>query len=113
MGNERSLFEVKCFKGLFGKRRSVDGTGYQYARLCRKVAKLVPGEKTMCRPGSGNIKIFRGLNCGIGLFCGICMAMNLTGILVLQILLSVLFGVFGAVSAWHIQEGMDRLHIRG
>ena len=113
MGNERSLFEVKCFKALFGKRRSIDGTGYQYARLCRKVAKLVPGEKTMCRPGSGNIKIFRGLNCGIGLFCGICMAMNLTGILVLQILLSVLFGVFGAVSAWHIQEGMYRLHIRG
>ena len=113
MGNERSLFEVKCFKALFGKRRSIDGTGYQYARLCRKVAKLVPGEKTMCRPGSGNIKIFRGLNCGIGLFCGICMAMNLTGILVLQILLSVLFGVFGVVSAWQIQEGMYRLHIRG
>ena len=113
MGNERSLFEVKCFKALFGKRRSIDGTGYQYARLCRKAAKLVPGEKNMCRSGSGNIKIFRALSCGTGVFCGICIAMNLTGILVLQILLSVIFAVFGAFSAWHIQEGMYRIHIRG
>ena len=113
MGNERSLFEVKCFKSLFGKRRSIDGTGYQYARLCRKFAKQVPGEKTMCRPKSGNIRIFRALSCGIGLFCGICIAMNLTGILVLQILYAIILAVFGVVSAWKIQEGMYRIHIRG
>ena len=113
MGNERSLFEVKCFKALFGKRRSIDGTGYQYARLCRKFAKQVPGEKTMCHPKSGNVKIFRAICCGTGLFCGICIAMNLTGILVLQILLSVIFAALGIVSAWKIQEGMFRLHIRG
>lgn len=113
MGNERSLFEVKCFKALFGKRRSIDGTGYQYARLCRKFAKLVPGEKTMCRPKSGNIKIFRALGSGIGLFCGVCIAMNLTGILVLQILYAIMLGAFGVISAWKIQEGMYRIHIRG
>ena len=113
MGNERSLFEVKCFKALFGKRRSVDGTGYQYARLCRKFAKQVPGERTMCRPNSGNIKIFRVLSCGTGVFCGICLAMNLTGIVVLQVMLAIILAVFGAISAWNIQEGMYRIHIRG
>lgn len=113
MGNERSLFEVKCFKALFGKRRSIDGTGYQYARLCRKFAKQVPGERTMCKRGSGNVRIFRAISCGIGLFCGVCIAMNLTGILVLQILFAVILAVFGVVSAWKIQDGMYRLHIRG
>ena len=113
MGNERSLFEVKCFKALFGKRRSIDGTGYQYARLCRKFAKQVPGEKTMCKPKSGNIKLFRIICCGIGAFCGVCLAMNMTGILVLQILFAIVLAVFGVVSAWKIQEGMYRIHIRG
>lgn len=113
MGNERSLFEVKCFKALFGKRRSVDGTGYQYARLCLKFAKQVPGERTMCRPKSGNIKIFRVLCCGIGVFCGICMAMNITGLLLFQIPLGIALAAFGAVSAWLIQKGMYRIHIRG
>ncbi len=113
MGNERSLFEVKCFKALFGKRRSIDGTGYQYARLCRKFAKKVPGERNMCRSKSGSVRIFRLLCCGIGLFGGVCIAMNLTGILVLQVLFSIILGFFGAVSAWKLQEGMYRIHIRG
>ena len=113
MGNERSLFEVKCFKSLFGKRRSIDGTGYQYARLYRKFAKQVPGEKTMCKRGSGNIKIFRIISCGIGAFCGVCLAMNITGILVLQILFGIILAAFGVISAWMIQEGMYRIHIRG
>ena len=52
MGNERSSFEVKTFKALFGNRRVVDGTGYQYARLCRKVASTVPGKKNLCKKGS-------------------------------------------------------------
>lgn len=113
MGNERSLFEVKCFRELFGKRKTVDGTSNQYARLCRKFARLVPGEKNMCRAKSGNIKIYRAISCGTGLCCGICVAMNLTGILALQILLSCIFGAFGVISSWKIQEGMYRLHIRG
>ena len=113
MGNERSLFEIKCFRSLFGKRQSVDGTGYQYARLCRKFARHVPGERAMCKKGSGSTKLFRIISCGIGVFGGICLAMNMTGILVLQVLLAVIFAVFGAVSAWKIQEGMYRLHLRG
>lgn len=113
MGNERSLFEVKAFRELFGNRRYVDGTGYQYARLCLKYARHIPGERAMCSPSSGNMRIFRALACGVSLFGGICLAMNLTGITLLQVLLSILLGVFAAVSAWHIQEGMYRIHIRG
>ncbi len=112
MGNERSSFEVKTFQSLFGKHRVVDGTGFQYARLCRKVAGKVPGQRSMSKKGSGNRKIFRFLAAGIHFFCGICLAMNFTGTPVLQVLLAVVLSVGGAVSGWLIQSGMYRLHLR-
>ena len=113
MGNERSQFEVKVFKLLFGNRRVVDGTGYQYARLCRKVAGMIPSQRTLCKPFSGNMKIFRGLACGAQVFCGICVAMNMTSILALQILLSMILGALGAISGWLIQDVAFRHHLRG
>ena len=112
MGNERSLFEVKAFKALFGNRRMVDGTGSQYARLYMKLARQVPGERTMCSSASGNVKIFRLLNCAVLGIAGVCLAMNMTGLQVLQVLLAILLAIFGAVSAWFIQQGMYRLHLR-
>ena len=112
MGNERSLFEVKTFKLLFGKHTAIDGTGYHYASLSRKLERQIPGERTMCRPQSGNVKIFRLLFCAVQVFCGVCLGMNMTGNEVLQILLSVIFAVFGGLSAWFIQAGMYRIHLR-
>ena len=113
MGNERSLFEIRIFKSLFGTKNAVDATGFNYAKLVRKVARMVPGEKTMCKTESGSMKVFRALCCMVQVFCGICVAMNMTAILALQILLSVVLGVFGAVSAWHIQNIAYRTHLRG
>ena len=113
MGNERSLFEVKCFRTLFGNRRAVDGTGYQYAKLCRQLARQVPGERAMCKPRSGNIKLFRILSCGVCVFGGICLAMNMTGIVALQVILSIIMAPLAAFSAWKLQEGIYRIHIRG
>jgi hypothetical protein len=39
--------------------------------------------------------------------------MNMTRIFALQILLSIVLGIFGAVSAWQIQEIAYRTHLRG
>ena len=113
MGNERSLFEVKTFRSLFGKRRVVDGTGYQYAQLARKLSRQIPGEKAMISGRAIHAKIFRLIGCSVNLFGGICLAMNMTGNQVLQIFFSVIFAAFGVFSAWHIQGGMYKLHIRG
>ena len=113
MGNERSPFEVKVYKQLFGSHRSVDATGVAYTKLSRKVFASVPGERDLCRPNSGNMKVFRGLLCGSQIFCGICVAMNMTTISALQILLSVVLAVFGAISAWQIHEIAYRTHLRG
>ena len=112
MGNERSLFEVKTFKALFGKRSSVDGTGTQYARLCQKVARQVPGERAMCGKKSGNIKVFLFLNCAIQVFAGVCFAMNFTSRSLLQLILSVLLGSLGLFTAWKVQSGMYQFHLR-
>ena len=113
MGNERSQFEIKIFHLLFGSRRMVDATSPQYAKLSRKVFAMVPGERNLYKPSSGNMKLFRALCCASQVFCGICVAMNMTTIGLLQIMLSVVFGIFGAISAWQIHEIAYRTHLRG
>ena len=53
MGNERSEFEVRTFKTLFGKRDKVDGGGEHYARLGRKAGKTIPDARCGFRIFSG------------------------------------------------------------
>ena len=113
MGNERSGFENKCFKTLFGRRKMVDGTGYQYAMLCRKVAANVPGQKEMYKRNAGNVRIFRILAVLAQILCGVCFALEITSVVVLQVLLLVVFITLGAVSGWFIQAMAYRLHLRG
>ena len=105
MGNERSLFEVQVFQALFANRRVIDGTGFQYAKQCKRTSTMIPGAQAQLKSNFGNPKIFRLLFCAAQVFCGICMAMNLTTIGVLQVLLSIILGAIGAVTAWLIQEG--------
>lgn len=113
MGNERSQFEVKIFRTLFGSRRMVDATSFQYAQLSRKVFAMIPGERSLCKSNSGNMKIFRLLCCASQVFCGVCVAMNMTTNSILQVLLSLILGAFGVVSAWQIHEIAYRTHLRG
>lgn len=67
----------------------------------------------MYRGNSGNMKIFRGLACGSMIFCGICVAMNMSAVPVLYILMSIVLALFGAVSGWLIQDVAYRTHLRG
>ena len=113
MGNERGPFENSVYKQLFGSRRVVDATGTGYAKLCRKVARIVPQERNMYRGNSGNMKIFRALACGAQIACGVCVAMNMTENMVLAIVMSVILSVFGMVSAWLIHDIAFRTHLRG
>ena len=113
MGNERNQFENKVFKLLFGSRRVVDATGNTYAKLVRKVQRIVPQERSMYHRNSGNVRIFRALACICQIFCGICVAMNMTGVLPLGILLSIVLAPFSMVTAWLIQDVAYRTHLRG
>ena len=113
MGNERTTFENRCFHSLFSKGNLVDATGVPYARLCVKVSQTISGVQEMYLRRAGNSFIFRALACGVGLFSGICFAYNFTTNHGLQIFLSIGLGLLGVVSAWAIQDGTYRLHIRG
>ena len=112
MGNERDPYEIRVFRALFGKRDFVDGTGAQYANLCRKVA-ATPGDlRDLYRKNTGSPKILRALCALIGVLCGISLASAIAGDAVLGFLLIFLLAVFGGVSAWQIQTWFQGLHLR-
>lgn len=113
MGNERGPYENRCFQALFGRRAVVDATGNQYAKLCRKAAQTVPGIQEMYRRGAGNMKIFRGLCAGVSLFSGVCLAMNMVSNSVVRVLLAIVLAALGCLTAWNIQAGLYRIHLRG
>ena len=113
MGNERNPFENKIFRSLFGSRRMVDATGNTYAKLCRKVAGIVPSAQGVRRLSSGHMRVFRLLACVSQLMCGVCVAMNFKVSMTLQIVFAVILALFGMVSAWLIQDIAHRDHLRG
>ena len=113
MGNERTDFEMKTFRSLFAKTDYVDATSGQYARLCRYVSETISGVREMYTKRAGNVAIFRILGCGISIFCGICYAMNIGKSDIIHTMLSIIFVIFGAVTAWGIQGGMYKIHVRG
>lgn len=113
MGNERSLFEVRVFNELFARDDVVEAGGKYYTKLSRKTYGMVPGEKAAVRFSSGSTRIFRWICCAANVFCGICMAMNLTSIRALQVVLAVGLATVSAVCAWLMHEIAYRTHLRG
>lgn len=111
MGNERSGYEVRIFRSLFGKRTTVDGTGYHYATLCRKVAAAPGGIRDLYRRSSGNPRIFRTLCAGIGLFGGVSLGVAIAGDAILGILLIAVLAIAGALIAWFMQNWVRGLHL--
>lgn len=109
MGNERSVFENRCFKSLFGRRSIVDGTGYHYAQLCRDTAKKTPHIKDVYRPRSGNPGIFRFLCLLPALLSGINLA---GGFNPHSVFLRVLFAVVTVVFSIILQAGGASLPVR-
>ena len=112
MGNERNLFEVRIFRTLFGNRSYVEATSSFYAKLSRRTSAMIPGDKSMLLPASGNMTVFRLISCSIHIFGGICLAMNITSLGVLQVLLSIALAGVGMLAAWLIQSSVYHIHLR-
>ena len=102
MGNERSRFENRCFRNLFGHRRVVDGTGYHYARLCRAMWKKTPRIKEVYMPLSGNPKILRGLGLISGMLSGALIA---AAIAPHSLFLKILMALSTAALSFGVQAG--------
>jgi hypothetical protein len=112
MGNERSDFEIRYFKTLFGQRRTVDGTGLHYARLCQKASRANPNIRDYYHRSSGNPRIFRILCTAIGLLGGISLATAFVNDTIWQVLLSILLGAITTASSLVIQAGVKAVHLR-
>ncbi len=109
MGNERSAYENKCYRQLFGTRRIVDGTGRRYAELCHKMSKTSPRLRDVYRPKSGNPYLFRAL-CALGaLLSGISLAGALAPY---AKVLPYLLAALTTVLAFVIQSGSRYLPLR-
>ena len=102
MGNERSSFENRYFKSLFGRRRIVDGTSEHYARLCRHLWGQTPQIREIYKPHSGNPKLFLGLCAIAGILSGVNLANGFAPhSLFLKFLLALVTGGFSlAIQAW-------------
>ena len=112
MGNERSQFEMKCVGSLFGSRTTVDGTGYHYAKLCRKLQSKSPLRPQLFLPRSGNPKIFTILCCAAAGCGGVSLAVFLTESAAGQVLLGMLFAILCTTAAYLIQRCCKYLPLR-
>ena len=110
MGNERSPAELRLYNKLFGKRRSVDGTGYHYATLCRSAGAGTGDVQDLFRRNNGNPRPFRLLCAMIGLLGNIGIGYMLAGDAILGVLLIVLLAILGLVAGWFIQSWANGLH---
>lgn len=109
MGNERSAFEQRCFKQLFGRRDTVDTSTLRYGAIYQYIRKLTPNIAPMVQAKSGNLYAFRGLAAAGGMFCGVSVAIGLSSGAALQWFLVILLGALALISCWHIQAWATHL----
>ena len=110
MGNERSIYELRIFRALFGKRTVIDTTGYHYATLCRSVAAKKGDISGFFKRRTGNAKVLSVICALIGLFGGIAIGNTLAGGAVLGFLLIAILAVLGGATAYVMQQWVLGLH---
>lgn len=109
MGNERSSFEQKCFKALFGNRTVVDATSLRYALTIQKVARSSPNTHNFVHPKSGSFLPFRVFMALVGMFDGICLGLTMAHESAAPWFIGIVFGLIFLFGSWHIQNWMNGL----
>ena len=112
MGNERSSYEIRWFKSLFGQRTMVDADSYHYAKLCRKLAAKSPIRNQLYDRKSGNPAIFRGLCCIAGMVAGLHMGLSAVESTGAKTLLGMVFACLCGIFSFFIQSGGKCLPLR-
>ena len=109
MGNERSNFENRCFKSLFGRRNTVDATGEHYARMVLSTEKKTRRNRDVYEKKSGNPYIFRAMCALAALLSGVSLAGGFwPNALALRLLVAVVI----AVLAWLTQNAVKGISLR-
>lgn len=111
MGNERSNFEQRIFKQLFGRRDTVNAASARYGELYRDVEKMKPNLSAVMHRRSGNMLVFRGLGALAGMFAGVTLAVSLASGAGMQWFLMFLLGAVALISSWQIQAWAVNLFV--
>ena len=112
MGNERSSFELRCFRDLFGRKRMMDVSGYRFQKVCDKAAALSRRQSNGYRSSRGSERLFRLISCLLGLFAGIAMGDTVSTDHYWRLIIMGALGTAGFFLCWFIQDGMYCLHLR-
>lgn len=113
MGNERSGFEQKTFRKLFGKKQMADATGQRYAALRDETARISRRFSAGYRKGAAGMFLFRVLCCGVCLFAGVAVGDCVTSSPVWRVFWMLVIGGLFAVASWLIQDGLRYLRHPG
>ena len=113
MGNERSTFEQRCFRDLFGQKLMVDATGQRFQKVCQKASAASRRMANGYRFTLSKERIVRILSCLVGLFAGVAMGDTIATDHTWRVILMALLGSVCGVLCWFIQDGMSCLHLRG
>ena len=113
MGNERSVYEQRCFRDLFGRKMMLDATGYRFQKAAEKAAALSRRQPGGYRDRPGCRRVFRLLSCLVGAFAGVAMGDAISTDHTWRLILMGAIGAVCFVLCWLIQDGMDCLHLRG
>ncbi len=112
MGNERSTFEQRCFRDLFGRKLMMDATGYRFGKVCDKAAAYANRQSNGFRSSIAAGKLFRLIASLVGLFAGVAMGDAIATDHTWRMVLMAGLGVVGFWLSWQIQQGMGCLHLR-
>lgn len=113
MGNERSSFELRCFRDLFGRKQMMDVSSYRFQKVCEKCASMSRRSMNGYRFPMGSTRLFRLISCLIGFFAGIAMGDTISTDHNWRLVLMGSMGIAGFLLCWLIQDGMSCLHLRG
>ena len=106
MGNERTPFEVKIFRQLFGQNQMVEGTGSRFARLWHHVSGTMDRSSQITRGGLWARGIFRAMVIPVSALAGAAMGQNiLPAGGPWQMVLMVAMALMGCFTARQIQAG--------
>ena len=112
MGNERSPFEVRIFRQLFGNNEMVEGTGSRFARLWHHVRGTVEDAEQITTGGVGARGVFRGIAVLASALSGAAMGQNMLEEGRWQLALMMALAIAGILMGWRIQSAAACLHLR-
>lgn len=113
MGNERSTFEQRVFRDLFGKKPSLDTSSQRFQRVWDKAIAMNRRSSNGYRFSMTSERLVRIISCLVGLFAGIAMGDTISTDHTWRLINMGAFGLVCCVLCWFIQDGMSCLHLRG